>query len=127
MKASLIDATTAGVFANADAVGLGGMESPEALEAVRELHRRREQIRAVAGVRMGLAVSSDQATRHSPSIHLLSYEPLAAMGVRLPLVHCCWRNASLTPTIATPAFLWPPGSSARGSRAGPTRAPREPP
>ncbi len=67
IEASLVDATNAGVFVAAGALGLKGTEMPEALEADRDTMRALEAIRGTAAVVMGLADSAEEATARSPS------------------------------------------------------------
>ncbi len=54
IEVSLVDATTACVFVAADALGLGGGEMPEMLEADAGLMRRLEALRHAAAEAMGL-------------------------------------------------------------------------
>lgn len=67
VEASLVDATTAVVFVRADALGAGGAESPEALEANQLLLEQLEAVRAAAAVRMGIAATMEEASLRSPS------------------------------------------------------------
>jgi 2-methylaconitate isomerase len=68
IEASLVDATTPSVFVTAADLGCDGTESPETLEANRDLLERMERIRAVAAVAMGISTTPEQATRQSQSV-----------------------------------------------------------
>lgn len=63
IEASLIDATTAGVFVRAADLGLSGPELPDALEADAGLLRRIEKVRRAAGALMGLPPDSQSVPK----------------------------------------------------------------
>jgi len=58
VEASLVDATNPFVFVRARDLGLTGTETPQAIDADRELSARLETIRAEAGARMGMVGSA---------------------------------------------------------------------
>lgn len=68
VAASLVDATNPMVFVRAKDLGLEGTESPDALDADRDLAARLEAIRAAAAVRIGLAADPERATRETPAV-----------------------------------------------------------
>jgi len=81
IEATLIDVTNPAVFVEARAFGITGTESPQALDADRELMERLEHARRAAAVMMGLAKSSDQAGAASPRIALISpAQPFVALN-----------------------------------------------
>ncbi len=67
IEASLIDAANPCVFVAADALGMSGIEMPDALDANRELLERLEAIRVAASLRMGIAGTKAEAAS-KPSI-----------------------------------------------------------
>ena len=67
LEVSMVDATNAGVFVDAAALGLRGTELPDELAANPELLNRLEAIRGAAAVAMGLAETAAAATSASPS------------------------------------------------------------
>jgi 2-methylaconitate isomerase len=67
LEASMIDAANPCVFVAAEALGMMGVEMPDALEANRELLARLEAIRVAASLRMGIAGTAAEAAR-KPSI-----------------------------------------------------------
>jgi 2-methylaconitate isomerase len=72
VMASLVDATNAVVFVQAEALGLTGYETPDQLEGNPEVMARLEAIRCVASVRMGL-------TRTTEDAHTLAGSPKIAV------------------------------------------------
>jgi 2-methylaconitate isomerase len=66
-EVSMVDAANPCVFVAATALGMSGVEMPEALEQRPELLQRLEAIRVAASLRMGIAQSSAEAAR-KPSI-----------------------------------------------------------
>jgi 2-methylaconitate cis-trans-isomerase PrpF len=74
VAASLVDATNAVVFVQAEALGLTGYETPDEIEARQDIMARLEAIRCVASVRMGLAPTSDAAQKlaGSPKIAMIA-------------------------------------------------------
>ena len=67
IEASLIDAANPCVFVAAEALGMSGIEMPDALDANRDLLERLEAIRVAASLRMGIAGSAAEAAS-KPSI-----------------------------------------------------------
>jgi 2-methylaconitate cis-trans-isomerase PrpF len=67
VEASMVDAANPCVFVAAEALGMSGIEMPEALEANRELLERLEAIRVAASIRMGIARTAAEAAS-KPSI-----------------------------------------------------------
>ena len=66
-EVSMIDAANPCVFVTAAAMGMSGTELPDELEANSELLARLETIRVAASLRMGIAMTPEQAAR-KPSI-----------------------------------------------------------
>lgn len=66
-EASLVDATNPAVFVRARDIGLQGSESPAAIDARPDLMVTLEQIRAEAGVRMGIAPDARTISESFPS------------------------------------------------------------
>ena len=66
-EASMVDATNPAVFVRAQDVGLDGTESPAAIDARTDLMVTLEQIRAEAGVRMGIAADTRTISESFPS------------------------------------------------------------
>ena len=67
VPASLVDATNAFVFVDADAVGVAGTEMPAALDTSPDVMDRLERIRAAAAVAMGIAATPAEASSRFPS------------------------------------------------------------
>jgi probable AcnD-accessory protein PrpF len=67
LRVSLIQAGNPTVFVRADAVGLTGKESPEAVNRDSRLLARLEAVRVHAAVAMGLAASPQEATLRRPA------------------------------------------------------------
>jgi 2-methylaconitate cis-trans-isomerase PrpF len=67
IETSMIDAANPCVFVAAEALGMTGVEMPDALEANRELLALLEAIRVAASLRMGITATGAEATR-KPSI-----------------------------------------------------------
>jgi 2-methylaconitate isomerase len=67
VEASLVDAANPCVFVTAESMGMSGTELPNELEVNHTLLTRLEAIRLAASVRMGIAVSPEEAAR-KPSI-----------------------------------------------------------
>lgn len=72
VAASLVDATNAVVFVQAEALGLTGYETPDEIEGRKDVMSRLEAIRCVASVRMGLSPNTEDA-------HKLAGSPKVAM------------------------------------------------
>jgi 2-methylaconitate isomerase len=73
IEASLVTAGNPTVFVRAEALGLSGRETPDDVNRNRRLLDRLEAIRAHAAVRMGLAASTDEATRSRPATPKVSW------------------------------------------------------
>ena len=69
---SLVDATNPVVFVAAEAMGINGLELPDALEAVPGLLERSDKLRRAAGVRMGLAATPSDVSLGNPKIAMVS-------------------------------------------------------
>jgi len=67
LEVSMIDAANPCVFVAAEALGMTGIEMPDALDANHELLNRLEAIRVAASLRMGIARTAAEATSR-PSI-----------------------------------------------------------
>lgn len=67
VEVSLVDAANAFVFVTASALGIAGTEMPNVLDERRALMSQLEQIRAQAGVLMGLADTAQAITARVPS------------------------------------------------------------
>lgn len=67
VTATLVTAGNPTVFVRAASLGLSGRESSADVDRDRKLLERLEAIRAVAAVRMGLAGTVEEATRHRPA------------------------------------------------------------
>ena len=67
IEASMIDAANPCVFVAAEALGMSGIEMPDALDANRDLLDRLEAIRVAASLRMGIACTAAEAAG-KPSI-----------------------------------------------------------
>jgi 2-methylaconitate isomerase len=67
LEASMIDAANPCVFVAAEALGMTGIEMPDALDANRDLLKRLEALRVAASLRMGIARSAAEAAG-KPSI-----------------------------------------------------------
>jgi 2-methylaconitate isomerase len=67
VEASMIDAANPCVFVAAEALGMSGIEMPDALDANRDLLNRLEAIRVAASLRMGIARTPAEAAS-KPSI-----------------------------------------------------------
>lgn len=74
IAASLVDATNAVVFVQAEALGLTGYETPDGIEAGKDVMARLDAIRCVASVWMGLAPTTDAAQKlaGSPKIAMIA-------------------------------------------------------
>lgn len=72
--ASLVDATNAVVFIQAEALGLTGYETPDEIEARQSVMSQLEAIRCVASVSMGLSKNTDAAQKlaGSPKIAMIA-------------------------------------------------------
>lgn len=73
VEVSIVDAANPLVFVRWEAFGLDGTEPPERIDADPELLHRVEAVRASAAVAAGLASTTDEATRLSPSIPKLAF------------------------------------------------------
>jgi 2-methylaconitate cis-trans-isomerase PrpF len=83
VEVSVVDATTSVAFVRAEAVGLTGTESPDAIEANGAAMDRLEAIRRAAAVRAGLAASVEDAatgSRNRPFIAVVA-PPRAATSL----------------------------------------------
>lgn len=71
---SLIDATNPVVFLHAEALGLTGYETPEDIEAAHGIMDALEAIRCAGSIRMGLAVTMEDASKRagSPKIGMVA-------------------------------------------------------
>jgi 2-methylaconitate isomerase len=67
IDASMVDAANPCVFVAAEALGMTGIETPDALDANRELLGRLEAVRVAASLRMGIARTAAEAAS-KPSI-----------------------------------------------------------
>jgi 2-methylaconitate cis-trans-isomerase PrpF len=102
VTASLVDATNPMVFMRAKDLGLDGTERPHDLDGRTGLPARLEAIRAAGAVHMGLARTSEEATRSSaavPKIALLAtpvaYRTLAGATVEPQAVDLVARMVSM--------------------------------
>jgi len=68
LMVSVVDATNPMVFVRAADLGLQGTEHPEAIDRNTALTTRLEQIRATVAVRIGLAGTTEEASRKSPAV-----------------------------------------------------------
>jgi probable AcnD-accessory protein PrpF len=73
IEASLVTAGNPTVFVRAEALGLTGRETADDVNRNRKLLDRLEAIRAHAAVRMGLAATTDEATRSRPATPKVSW------------------------------------------------------
>ena len=73
IRATMINAGNPTVFVRADALQLSGRELPDAIDRDTGLLARLEAIRAHAAVAMGLAASTDEATRHRPATPKIAF------------------------------------------------------
>jgi len=72
VQVSLVDATNPVVFLAADAVGIAGTELPDALETIPGLLDGLDELRRIAGVRMGMATSPQDVPLGNPKLAILS-------------------------------------------------------
>ncbi|MCO6414616.1 PrpF family protein [Siccirubricoccus sp. KC 17139] len=77
LQASLVDAANPAAFVAAEALGLTGVESPDAIEARPELMALLDRIRRIAGMAMGLGATPEAVGLASPRVALVA-GPLAA-------------------------------------------------
>lgn len=72
VEVSIVDAANPLVFVSWSAFGLTGTETPEEIDADEHLLARIEALRANAGVAAGIASTSEEATRKTPSVPKLA-------------------------------------------------------
>lgn len=73
LTVSLVDAANPVVFVRPADLGLSGLEMPDRIDGDPALLARIEAVRAAAGVRMGLARTTEEATSRSPGVPKLAF------------------------------------------------------
>lgn len=71
IEASLVDIGNAHVFVRAKDLGLQGTETPDVIDADRELRDRLERIRGAGAFRMGMITSPDRSQSESPATPII--------------------------------------------------------
>jgi hypothetical protein len=72
VDASIVDATSPVVYVDARSLGLDGSESPEAIDAKRDVMARLERIRRIAGAMIGQGATPDAVGPQTPRIAMVA-------------------------------------------------------